>query len=264
MEKIYDHILSNKQQNLKMLAVLLDPDQCRGHILSRTIAALKSTPPDYIFVGGSHTVTSIDSFIDILKDEVDTKIVLFPGNASQFCSKADALLFLSLISGRNPEFLIGQHINSAIAIKRSSIEAIPTGYILIDGGKSSSVEYISATRAIPRNKKEIVLSTAIAGELLGLKMIYLEAGSGASFPVSVDVIECISSELEVPLIVGGGIKTVEQLTNAYKAGADLVVVGNLFESEPDKITEFIRCARDFYKLEAEPTELKRPFHQDIL
>lgn len=264
MEKIYNNILSNKELNHKMLAVLLDPDQCRGRILSQTIAVLKSTPPDYIFVGGSHTVTSIDSFIDILKDEVDTKIVLFPGNASQFSTKADALLYLSLISGRNSEFLIGQHITSALAIKRSGIETIATGYILIDGGKPSSVEYISATRPIPRDKKEIVLSTAVAGELLGLKIMYLEAGSGANFPVPTALIEYISSEMTLPIVVGGGIRTTQQLSQAYTAGADLVVVGNVFESEPEKIAQFIDCANNFHKSENTELNFNYPKHQDIL
>jgi putative glycerol-1-phosphate prenyltransferase len=264
MEEIYNNILSSKELNHKMLAVLLDPDQCRGRILSQTIAVLKSTPPDYIFVGGSHTVTSIDSFIDILKDEVATKIVLFPGNASQFSTKADALLYLSLISGRNSEFLIGQHITSALAIKQSGIETISTGYILIDGGKPSSVEYISSTRPIPRDKKEIVLSTAVAGELLGLKMVYLEAGSGANFPVPRELIKYISAEVALPLLVGGGIRTTQQLTDAYNAGADLVVVGNVFESEPEKMAQFIACARNFDKLENVAIDFTYPKHQDIL
>jgi phosphoglycerol geranylgeranyltransferase len=245
MKNIYKTILINRELNQKMLAVLLDPDQCRGSVLSSTIAALKSNTPDFVFVGGSHTVSSIDSFIDLLKEEVKTNIVLFPGNASQFSPNADALLYLSLLSGRNAEFLIGQHLTSAIAIKKSKIEVIPTGYLLIDGGKPSSVEYISNTRPIPRDKKEIALSTAVAGELLGMRLVYLEAGSGANIPVPAEMIEYVSTGLSLPLIVGGGIRTTEQLIDAFDAGADIVVVGNIFESQPTKIAEFVDCTKTY-------------------
>jgi len=242
---IYKTILLNRETNRKMLAVLLDPDQCRGSILASTVAALKSDIPDFIFVGGSHTVSSVDSLIELLKDEVKTNIVLFPGNVSQFSVKADALLYLSLLSGRNAEFLIGQHLNSAIAIKKSNVQVIPTGYLLIDGGKPSSVEYISNTRPIPRDKKEIALSTAVAGELLGMRMIYLEAGSGAEVAVPTEMIKYVSRGLSLPLIVGGGIKTTEQLTDAFDAGADIVVVGNAFESQPSRISEFVQHTRSY-------------------
>jgi len=245
MKNIYKSILINRELNRKMLAVLLDPDQCRGSILSSTIAALKSSTPDFVFVGGSHTVTSIDSFIELLKEEVKTNIVLFPGDTSQFSPNADALLYLSLLSGRNAEFLIGQHLTTAIAIKKSKIEVIPTGYLLIDGGKPSSVEYISNTRPIPRDKKEIALSTAVAGELLGMRLVYLEAGSGADCPVPTEMIEYVSAGLSLPLIVGGGIKTTEQLIDAFDAGADIVVVGNIFESQPNKIVEFVDCTKAY-------------------
>jgi putative glycerol-1-phosphate prenyltransferase len=251
MNNIYKTILINRELNRKMLAVLLDPDQCRGSILSSTIAALKSNTPDFVFVGGSHTVSSIDSFIELLKEEVNTKIVLFPGNASQFSSHGDALLYLSLLSGRNAEFLIGQHLTSALTIKKSNVEVIPTAYLLIDGGKPSSVEYISNTRPIPRDKKEIALSTSVAGELLGMKMVYLEAGSGANIPVPAEMIEYVSAGLSLPLIVGGGIKTSEQLLTAFDAGADIVVVGNIFEAEPNKIAEFVAATKGYGVVEEE-------------
>lgn len=245
MNKIYNKILRNKESNRKMLAILLDPDKCRGGVLAATISALKTSLPDFIFVGGSHTLQSTDSFIAVLQEETKAEIILFPGNASQFTDKADAMLFLSLVSGRNSEFLIGQHVGSALAIKRSKIEVISTGYILIDGGKPSSVEYMSNTRPIPSDKKEIALSTALAAELLGMKMIYLEAGSGAAQPVSMEMISHVAKELSIPLIVGGGIKSIEALKMAYNAGADLVVVGNLFETEPEKIAEFIAYGKSF-------------------
>lgn len=245
MKEIYSRILQNTELNRKMLAVLLDPDECRGSLLASTVAALKSNEPDFILVGGSHTVTSTDSLIELLKEETNAGVVLFPGNALQFSIKADALLYLSLLSGRNAEFLIGQHITSALGIKNSNIEVIPTGYLLIDGGKPSSVEYISNTRPIPSDKNEIGLSTAVAAELLGMKLIYLEAGSGANFPVSGSMIETVKSGLSIPLIVGGGIKTTAQLNSAFEAGADVVVVGNAFETNPSKIGEFVECTRNF-------------------
>jgi phosphoglycerol geranylgeranyltransferase len=245
MYNIYKKILENKESNRKMLAILLDPDKCRGGVLAATISALKTTLPDFIFVGGSHTLRSTESFIAVLKEETKADVVLFPGNASQFTDRADAMLYLSLVSGRNSEFLIGQHVSSAMAIKRSAIEVISTGYILIDGGNASSVEYMSNTRPIPHDKKEIALSTAVAAELLGMKMIYLEAGSGAAKPVSVQMINHVADGLSIPLVVGGGIKTVEDLKAAYRAGADLVVMGNLFETAPEKIAEFIACSETF-------------------
>ena len=254
MKKIYNTILLNREVNHKMLAILLDPDQCRGSILASTIAELKTSVPDFIFVGGSHTVSCINSLIEVLKEETTAEIVLFPGNGSQFSTQAHALLYLSLISGRNAEFLIGHHIHSAISIKKSQMEVIPTGYILVEGAKTSSVEYISNTRPIPRDQKEIALSTAVAGELLGMKLIYLEAGSGATLPVRPEMISYVKAGLSLPLIVGGGIKTTEQLTSAFQAGADLVVVGNVFESDPKMISEFIACTRAFEK-QTNPTSV---------
>lgn len=249
MEKIYKTILLNREVNRKMIAVLLDPDKCRGRILAGTIAALKSNIPDFVFVGGSHTLTSLDSLIELLNEELESKIVLFPGNASQFSTKANALLYLSLLSGRNAEFLIGQHITASIAIKKSDIEVIPTGYLLIDGGKPSSVEYISNTRTIPNDKNEIALSTAVAAELLGMRLVYLEAGSGADIPVPIEMINYVSNGLSLPLIVGGGIKTTDQMIAAFKAGADIVVVGNIFETKPSLISDFVICAHAFGVIE---------------
>jgi putative glycerol-1-phosphate prenyltransferase len=245
MKNIYKTIIINREVNRKMLAVLLDPDKCRGSILASTIAVLKSHTPDFVFVGGSHMLTSVDSLIELLEDELDSKIVLFPGNAAQFSAKADALLYLSLLSGRNAEFLIGQHITSAIAIKNSGMEVIPTGYLLIDGGKPSSVEYISNTRTIPRDKNEIALSTAVAAELLGMRLVYLEAGSGADVPVPVEMINYVSRGLSLPLVVGGGIKTTEQMVAAYDAGADIVVVGNVFETNSALISDFVSCSKNY-------------------
>lgn len=242
---IFRKILLHRETNKKMLAVLLDPDQCKGALLVNIVSKLKSFTPDFVFVGGSHTVSSTDTLIEFLKEEVDAEVVQFPGNASQFSPKADALLFLSLISGRNAEFLIGQHVNSAMAVKNSGLEVIPTAYILIEGGKSSSVEYISNTHPIPHDKVAIAVSTAVAGELLGMKLVYLEAGSGAKQPVSMKMIESAKSNLSIPLIVGGGIKTEENLKAAFDAGADIVVIGNAFESEPEKIERFVEFTKEY-------------------
>lgn len=222
-----------------MLAVLLDPDKCFGELMEKILDQLKSFHPDFIFIGGSSKNCFSDDLLNQLAD-IPVPKVLFPGDASQFTPKADALLFLSLISGRNTDYLIGQHVHSALKIKKSGIEVIPVGYILIDGGTDSAVKRVSKTNPIRSNDVEKSVSTAVAGELLGMKMIYLEAGSGALNPVSAEIISAVKSELNTPLIVGGGIKTTEQLKNAFDAGADLVVVGNVFESETERIEEFVK------------------------
>lgn len=242
----YKRIFEDAEYKRKRLAVLIDPEQCRGSVLAATVAALKTSVPDYIFLGGSHTAgASLDSLIDLLKEEVNAPVILFPGNVGQFSKHADALLFLSLLSGRNAEYLIGQHVCSALSIRDSGIEVIPTGYLLIEGGKLSSVEYISDTRPIPSDKVQIALSTAVAGELLGMKLIYLEAGSGAMFPVQREMIERVSEQLSIPLIVGGGIKKPKQMCMAFDAGADIVVVGNVFERYPSLITEFVLAVAEY-------------------
>ena len=236
-----------------MFAVLIDPEKCHGRNLAAIIAALKVSPPDFVFIGGSHAVKSLDNNIEVIKEEVDTSVVLFPGDASQFSEHADAMLYLSLLSGRNPEYLIGQHIKSAAAIFESGIEVIPTAYLLIDGGKISSVEFISNTRAIPRDKKEIALSTAIAGELLGIRLTYLEAGSGASATVPTEMISYIRSTTLSPLIVGGGITSTEKLEAVFNAGADIAVVGNAFEEDPHKMVEFIEWVNNYNNKSADTT-----------
>ncbi len=242
---IYRRILLNREMGKKMFAVLIDPEKCHGRNFAAIIAALKISPPEFIFVGGSHAVKSLDNMIEIIQEEVDSSIILFPGDASQFSEHADAILYLSLLSGRNPEYLIGQHIKSSVAIQESDIEVIPTAYLLIEGGKISSVEYISNTRAIPRDKKEIIRSTAVAGELLGMRLTYLEAGSGASQPIPVDLIADIRKSISSPLIVGGGITSTEGIEAAFQAGADLVVVGNAFESAPSKMVEFVEWVKAY-------------------
>lgn len=243
--KIYSTITENRTACKKMLAVLLDPDKCKEEQRKTILAELKAHVPTFVFVGGSHTMQSTDEFIQLIREKVSVPVIQFPGNASQFSEKADALLYLSLLSGRNAEFLIGQHVYSAMAVKNSGVEVIPTAYILIDGGKNTSVQYMSNTSPIPSDKIDITVSTAVAGELLGLKMAYLEAGSGALNPVSAAMIKAVRDNLKIPLIVGGGISTTESLKAAFDAGADLVVVGNAFESDNKKIERFVKFTENY-------------------
>lgn len=221
-----------------MLAILLDPEKCRNELLDKTLSQLNNPYPDFIFIGGSCTSCGTEDLLSKLT-HIPVPKVLFPGDASQFSPTADAILFLSLISGRNSDYLIGQHVQSGRKIKKSNIEVIPVGYILIDGGTNSAVKRISKTEPISADDIEKTVSTAVAGELLGMKMIYLEAGSGAENPVSPAMISAVKAELSIPLLVGGGIKTTVQLKTAFKAGADLVVVGNVFENHTDRIKTFV-------------------------
>ncbi len=260
--KIYRQLLLSREQGKKMLAVLIDPAKVDLRDLASLIAILKNHTPDYIFIGGSHAIQSVDNIIEILKEEINTPIILFPGDASQFSKHADAILYLSLLSGRNPEYLIGQHIKSADAIKACNIEVIPTAYILIDGGKVSSVEYISNTKPIPSDKKDIIASTAIAGELLGMQLTYLEAGSGALHPVPAAVISHLRNTVSLPIVVGGGICDIQALESVFDAGADLVVIGNVFEEDPMKMQNFIDWTKN-YNLNA-PTHTEKFKHPDIL
>lgn len=217
----------------KQFAVLIDPDSYGNDKYCSLIQLLREHRPDYILVGGSITSQSIDLAIDDIRCNVPgVPVILFPGNASQFSPKADALLYLSLISGRNPEYLIGQHVMSSIQIMKSGIDVIPTGYILVESGSTTSVEYISGTRPIPRTKPGIAVATAVAGELMGHRAIYLEAGSGALNPVPCDMIRAVRAAISVPLIVGGGICDADAMDAAFDAGADIVVIGTALERDP--------------------------------
>lgn len=244
MSELYNYIVACKSRGKKLLAVLLDPEKCRNELLSKVLKQLENHQPDFIFIGGSSTNCCTENLLSKL-EQIQTPKILFPGDASQFTPKADALLFLSLISGRNTDYLIGQHVQSALTIKKTGIEVIPVGYILIDGGTNSAVKRVSKTEPIGADDLEMSVSTAVAGELLGMKMIYLEAGSGALIPVSPVIISAVKSELSIPLIVGGGIKEANQLKTAFDSGADLVVVGNIFESETEKMGEFVKVVNDF-------------------
>jgi phosphoglycerol geranylgeranyltransferase len=195
---------------------------------------------DFIFVGGSLLLKDhVDICVQRIKSLCNIPVLLFPGNVMQISKYADGILFLSLISGRNPDFLIGQQVIAAPYLKQTELEVLPTGYMLIDGGVPTSVSYMSNTTPIPRGKKEIAYSTALAGEMLGLRIMYLDAGSGAQQPVSKKMISYLSSRLSVPLIVGGGIRTPEAAYEAVAAGADIVVVGNVLEKDPDLLEQMV-------------------------
>jgi len=242
---IYNTIISNKSVNKKMLALLVDPDKFFDSLIKNRILSVDSNHIDFVFVGGSLVNSSVENCIVELKAHFNCPIVLFPGNPSQVTNMADCMLYLSLISGRNSEFLIGQHVISAVSVKNIGIETIPTGYILIDGGNITSVQYISNTMPIPNGKSDICTSTAIAGELLGLKMIYLEAGSGASKIVSPEMIKSVAENIQIPIIVGGGIRDKQNAQSIYTAGADIIVIGTAAE-ENNSVIKQISSVRDYF------------------
>lgn len=235
----YQHVLESIEKKHKLFAVLIDPEKCDLQKLQQYIMAINAYHPDFVFVGGSQMQHSSAEAIAILRRETIVPIVLFPGNASQFADNADAILLLSLISGRNAEFLIGQHVKAAKALKASSMEILPTGYILIDGGCECATAKVSHTEPLSATNLDLIVATALAGTQLGLQLIYLEAGSGAKCPVSTDVIQAVRNAISAPLIVGGGIKSRREMLLAYDAGADIVVVGNAIEDNPNKLADFL-------------------------
>lgn len=220
------------------LAVLIDPDKQNAASLLSLIELSANSKVDFFFVGGSLLLEkNFESTIETIKAHSDIPVIIFPGSNYQLSKKADAILFLSLISGRNPEYLIGQHVVAAPMIKKMEIETIPTGYILVDGGHVSSTSYITQTIPIPEDKIDIAVATAQAGEMLGMKLIYLEAGSGAKNTVSAEMIKEVKRNINVPLIVGGGIRSSEQAEEICRAGADIIVVGNALEETPGLLME---------------------------
>lgn len=229
-DNIINHIKKSKQNGDKLLAILLDPDKLSLDQLSESIARINTNKVNFIFVGGSVISNGItDVFVKKIKELIEIPVVLFPGDFSQLTNHADSVLYLSLLSGRNPEYLIDQQIKSVKFLKNSSLEIIPTGYILIDGEVESSVQKVSKTKPIPQENLDEIVSTSLAGQFLGKQIIYLEAGSGAKKPVEGKIINEVSKSINIPLIVGGGIRTKFQLDNAYKNGADIVVIGTAFE-----------------------------------
>ena len=232
MTNIYNNILKSKANNEKLLAILLDPDKIAWNNLALLIEKINQSPATHIFIGGSLVETNfLDELILKIKENCILPIVLFPGNPSQISDKADAILFLSLISGRNPDFLIEFQVKAAPILKKTQLEIISTGYILIESGAETAVERVSKTTPLDRNNLELALATAQAGEMLGNKLIYLEAGSGAKKSVPLEMIQLISDNIEIPLLVGGGIIDLHGIQKAYDSGADLVVIGTAFEND---------------------------------
>lgn len=232
MKTIYAEIQQNKIQQKKMLAILIDPEKTGLDSIVSLTEKIKTSPATHIFVGGSSFDDNhLDELIIALKRSCDLPILLFPGNANQISPYADGILFLSLLSGRNPEYLIDIQIQAVPKLLNTNLEIIPTGYLLIDGGNETAVARISQTTPINRNSTDTALYTALAGEYSGKKLIYLEAGSGAQNSVPIAMVEEISKHLTTPLIVGGGITSKEQIDEMYRAGADLVVIGTAFEND---------------------------------
>jgi len=242
---IYQQLITARAQQKKSFAVLIDPDKTESRDLENLILLGKNAKVDYWFVGGSLVVSNhLEQLVVDLKTKSDIPVILFPGSPSQVTPKADALLYLSLISGRNPELLIGQHVLSAPAVKQSGLEILSTGYMVIDGGAPTTVSYISNAAPIPANKNEIALCTALAGEMLGMKLIYMDAGSGAQKPIPAAMVQAVAAQITVPLLVGGGITTPAKAAENCKAGANLIVVGNAIEKDPGLITEIGAAIKD--------------------
>ncbi|MBC8033504.1 MAG: geranylgeranylglyceryl/heptaprenylglyceryl phosphate synthase [Chitinophagaceae bacterium] len=235
---LYQKLVAKKQEGKKLFAVLIDPDKVDTPLLDKITNLATRAGVDYLLLGGSLVISShLDECILQIKKNCSIPVILFPGSISQISKEADALLYLSLISGRNPELLIGQHVISAPAVKKSGVEIISTGYMVIDGGAPTTVSYISNALPIPADKNEIAICTAMAGEMLGMKVIYMDAGSGAKTSISESMISSVAQSIEVPLIVGGGINDPEKAYLNCKAGADMIVVGNAIEKDPDLIKE---------------------------
>lgn len=228
----------------KKIAVLIDPDKTSPE---RAVALVKKAEQiaSFVLVGGSLVRADLDATIQIIKDNTALPVLLFPGHFSHISPLADGILLLSLLSGRNPDYLIGHQMIAAPFIKQYGLEVVPTGYILVESGITTSVEYMSNTRPIPFDKNDIAVSTALAGQMMGCKAIYLEAGSGAARPVSTSMIDKVRQNIDITLIVGGGITTPDAMEKAFKAGADIVVIGTILEREPAILDQFAKVLKIF-------------------
>lgn len=217
-----------------MLAILLDPDKINLNTIEKLSIKINTSPATYVFVGGSQVnSTVLNELLEKLTQFCNLPLILFPGNPSQISNNAQAILFLSLLSGRNPDFLIEYQVNAVPILKKTNLEIIPTGYILIESGTQTAVERVSKTKPLNRNNAHYILQTAQAGEMLGHKLIYLEAGSGAKQAVPTEVVQLVSHNIQVPLIVGGGIKSMQEIEAVFNAGANMVVIGTAFENNID-------------------------------
>src|SRR5688572_8841748 len=237
-QTIYLSLLQKKARGQKSFAVLVDPDKTSIKDAEKLVSLCVDAKVDYLLVGGSLVVThQLHDLVTEIKKLCSIPVILFPGSPSQLTPAADALLYLSLISGRNAELLIGQHVISAPIVKKSRLEIISTGYMVIDGGAPTTVSYISNASPIPSDKNEIAICTAMAGEMLGMKLIYMDAGSGAKRAISEEMISAVAKQIEVPLVIGGGIVDPEKAYRNCKAGADVIVIGNAIEKDASLIKE---------------------------
>lgn len=237
-QELYLQLADKKKLGRKSFTVLIDPDKVDNAKIEQLVSLALDAKVDYFFVGGSLVISNhLDECIQQIKASCDIPVILFPGSPSQVSRYADALLYLSLVSGRNPELLIGQHVVSAPFVKKSNLEIMPTGYMVIDGGAPTTVSYISNATPIPSDKNEIAMCTAMAAEMLGMKLIYMDAGSGAKRPIPEEMIHKVATHIEAPLIIGGGIVEPEKAYINCKAGADVIVIGNAIEKDPSLIKE---------------------------
>ncbi|MDR3716290.1 MAG: geranylgeranylglyceryl/heptaprenylglyceryl phosphate synthase [Puia sp.] len=237
-QSIYESLVAKKKKGQRSFAVLIDPDNVNTDKIDELTHLTVSAGVDYLLVGGSLVISNhLDEVVQQIRRNCSIPVILFPGTPSQVSRHADGLLYLSLISGRNPELLIGQHVISAPAVRKSGLEIISTGYMVVDGGAPTTVSYISNASPIPADKNEIALCTAMAGEMLGMKLIYMDAGSGARHPIREEMIVSVAAQIEVPLVVGGGIRDPEKAYRNCKAGANMIVVGNAIEKNPALIKE---------------------------
>ena len=230
--EIYKELLKRKKAAKKTFAILIDPDRQDNEHLIQTIRCANQSKVDYFFVGGSLLIDdNLEKCIQTIKHNSFIPVVLFPGNAMQISKSADAILFLSLISGRNPELLIGKQVITAPILKQTDIEVISTGYMLVNSGKPTTASYMSNTNPIPYEKTNVAACTAMAGEFLGMKLIYMDGGSGAETPISTKMINTVSKTIDIPLIIGGGIISAKKAKENCQAGADIIVVGNAIEKD---------------------------------
>ncbi len=242
MNRVYNFILKNRQKGKKLFSVLVDPDKFSPEVIREANKA----KVDFIFIGGSKIKNgSFQRCAGAIRRLTRIPLVIFPGSNDQISEKADAILLLSLISGRNPDYLIGEHIKAAQQLKRSRLEIIPTGYILIGGGKKISTQAVTRTSPIKSTDVKLAVSTAIAGELLGMKLIYLEAGSGTSSPLNTSLVKTVRKNISAPIIAGGGIDSAEKAVQLCKAGADLIVVGNAIEKNTTLVSTISKAIKSF-------------------
>lgn len=250
-KSIYQGISEAHTRGIKQFAILIDPDESDPGELGKLVRLANENHVDYFFVGGSLvTGDFLETTITFLKKNSSIPVVIFPGSVQQVNPHADALLFLSLISGRNPDLLIGNQVLAAPYVKKSGLEAIATGYILVDGGVPTTVSYISNTTPVPSDKPEIALCTAMAGELLGMKLIYMDSGSGAMNAITQEMIHIVRQGISIPMIVGGGIRTPEKAYEDCVAGADIIVVGNAIERDLTLIRDIAQAVHSVHPVPA--------------